>query len=572
MKNIPRFLYLLIVLCCISLTANQATAQNTFDQIYDIIQVRCTGCHGGGSPSGNLDMDVPKIDLYNTIVSGTPTNPAAVAKGWKLIDPGYPERSYILHKIARDAWDTGFSLTIAQGDAMPPSPQAPLSHKETELFRQWILDAAPFTGQVVDPLVLEEYYETGIALPGIEAPEPPASNEGFQIRLGPIFLAPQQEIEFFKRYDLQDTNPIDVNKLKVVMNDESHHFIIYRTADNSTGIYPQGIRDGSLSQFADLDGRIISTWQNNGTFDLPEGTAYKWGENTELDLNFHLRNYSVTGIVKAEVYINVYTQPGGSAPIEMFSELLPVGLYQQFFGAPLGNGLVIPANGNEVTFTDHVRIPNFPGIPFYAGTWHIWSLSSHTHARGTDFDIYMAEAGGAKGEQIYEGFFNTNYTFNQGFYDWEHPATRFFEPLLPVPMGLSGGLVQEAKFVNDGEQTLFWGDTTEDEMMITIVQYTEEALSTSTKILEGINENKLTIMPNPFKDQTTIQYELDESANVRVEVYNAIGKQMAVLTNQIQQPGVHQVDYKNTNLAKGLYFIRLTVDGKQITKKVLAVN
>jgi len=112
--------------------AAQVSAQSTVSSINNIFQASCTaGCHSASSPSGNLilDTDGDLTALYNNLVGVTPTNPAAAAKGYKLIDPGYPANSFLLRKCAYDAWDDTYDLPIQQGAAMPQG-QAPLAKED----------------------------------------------------------------------------------------------------------------------------------------------------------------------------------------------------------------------------------------------------------------------------------------------------------------------------------------------------------------------------------------------------------------------------------------------------------
>jgi len=64
-------------------------------------------------------------------------------------------------------------------------------------------------------------------------------------------------------------------------------------------------------------------------------------------------------------------------------------------------------------------------------TVHIWSLGSHTHKYGTDFDIYLND-NGTYGEQVYEGDYNFDYTINQGYYNYAEPAFRTFDDYLTI--------------------------------------------------------------------------------------------------------------------------------------------
>ena len=65
--------------------------------------------------------------------------------------------------------------------------------------------------------------------------------------------------------------------------------------------------------------------------------------------------------------------------------------------------------------------------------------------------------------------------------------------------------------------------------------------------------------PNPFNPSTTIRYALPRASNVSVIVYNALGQQVAIIVNEQQEAGYHDVVFAGTNLASGVYFYRLSV-------------
>ena len=63
--------------------------------------------------------------------------------------------------------------------------------------------------------------------------------------------------------------------------------------------------------------------------------------------------------------------------------------------------------------------------------------------------------------------------------------------------------------------------------------------------------------PNPFNPAANIRYQLAQQADVRVNVYDVVGRRVATLVNEVQQPGVYTVQFDGSNLASGIYFLRL---------------
>ncbi|MFZ5517623.1 MAG: DUF3160 domain-containing protein [Candidatus Zhuqueibacterota bacterium] len=69
----------------------------------------------------------------------------------------------------------------------------------------------------------------------------------------------------------------------------------------------------------------------------------------------------------------------------------------------------------------------------------------------------------------------------------------------------------------------------------------------------------LTNYPNPFNPRTTIQYQLDKAAFVRLEIYNINGHRIRTLVNEVQTSGVYAVrwdgrDESGRAVASGVYF------------------
>jgi hypothetical protein len=506
---------------------NSLRAQtSTLQDVQAVFNTSCTfsSCHDASTPAAGLNLSGTAIDIYNALVNQDPINPQAAGKGYKLVSPGLPDKSFLMHKLARASWDDYYGLGAGEGDPMPTS--GPLADEDIELVRQWIQFGAPLTGEVVDPDILSDYYSGGLGKAKLPKPEAPFEGEGVQIRLGTVFLSPGQEFEYFYKMPVRFDDSTEVTRTQVFFNDESHHFILYRYPNQSSAdSYRWGLREIYEPGGApDNDVQVVAAWQDPYDIQLPEGSAYFWGDRETLDMNFHIFNDDIDSVLAADVYVNLYTRPRDpSQPtVEMFSQILPIDLIDALAGTGwIGQSLVIPGDGAEHSFEDEIWFPLGE-----APTWHLWYLSSHTHERGVDYDVYLRNSG----EQIFEGFYNVDYSFNQGFYDWEHPPVRIFDELLPIYMGIGGGIRHEATYINNTGSTITWGDRTTDEMMLLLVQYTEEPLPSISNVEEPGAPGEglaLTLSPNPAHHQTSLRWTQRNTGKVQISIYDAMGRLVA---------------------------------------------
>jgi hypothetical protein len=55
----------------------------------------------------------------------------------------------------------------------------------------------------------------------------------------------------------------------------------------------------------------------------------------------------------------------------------------------------------------------------------------------------------------------------------------------------------------------------------------------------------------------SLKYELPSSSQVRLSVYDMLGREVSVLVNERRDAGVHEVTFDGSSLASGVYFYRL---------------
>lgn len=539
---------ILFVLAAILLSVNTVSAQSTFSRVHEILQANCTtsGCHGSDNTQV-FDVSGSAQDVYTAIVGVAATNATAASKNNKLVYPGHPHRSFLLRKVI-NGLEAALALEGTEGNACPQGAAA-LANAEIELIRQWIMFGAPQSGKVVEEQLLIDFYN-GKGLAEIQAPPAPPAEQGFQVHDGPIFLAPGEEKEFQWKYNTE-LPAQEVVRVEARLSPQSHHYIVYKYNENFGNTIEEGHVEitSIVGQFdVQINGSMIATWQYNRDHELPAGTAYYWEENAVMSSNFHVRNYSDDSILAAHAYLNVYTEAPGSGNVQMFSELAVYGgLFNPF-------ALTVPPGVSTLSFVQVVP-----------ETRHFWILQAHTHKYGDDYDIFLRNSDGSRGDQIYEGFYNYDGGFNKGYYDYAHPPVLEFSPMRTIDM--NNGLVHEAKFDNTGNATVNFGLTTADEMFITYMHYTKELPTAIRETKE--NEIPLSIYPNPTTGAFNISYSMPETANLKVELFNMLGECVAVLKNETVLKGTYWENMGASNLAKGIYFVRLSSPNHSGTTKVV---
>ena len=75
----------------------------------------------------------------------------------------------------------------------------------------------------------------------------------------------------------------------------------------------------------------------------------------------------------------------------------------------------------------------------------------------------------------------------------------------------------------------------------------------------------LQVYPNPFNHQAAISFKLQASSQVELKVFDITGREVASLVTGHLSLGKHKVVWDAEGMGSGVYFVRMEVDGGQLT-------
>jgi Secretion system C-terminal sorting domain len=75
--------------------------------------------------------------------------------------------------------------------------------------------------------------------------------------------------------------------------------------------------------------------------------------------------------------------------------------------------------------------------------------------------------------------------------------------------------------------------------------------------------------PNPFNPSTKISFELKESGNAKIAVFDILGNEVDLLTDKYYTKGYYELDFSANNLSSGIYFYKLESNNLVQVKKMI---
>jgi hypothetical protein len=71
---------------------------------------------------------------------------------------------------------------------------------------------------------------------------------------------------------------------------------------------------------------------------------------------------------------------------------------------------------------------------------------------------------------------------------------------------------------------------------------------------------------------TELEYDVPEAAPVRIVVYDLLRRQVVTLVDRTEKAGTHRVQFDGSDLASGMYLVRLVTDGAVHTQRISLVR
>lgn len=78
--------------------------------------------------------------------------------------------------------------------------------------------------------------------------------------------------------------------------------------------------------------------------------------------------------------------------------------------------------------------------------------------------------------------------------------------------------------------------------------------------------------PNPFNPATSIKFDIPQKSNVKLVVYDLLGKEIMTLVNGTLDAGTHNINFNGGSLSSGIYFYKLQSGSFVETKKMLLLK
>ncbi|MFH1196473.1 MAG: FG-GAP-like repeat-containing protein [bacterium] len=140
-----------------------------------------------------------------------------------------------------------------------------------------------------------------------------------------------------------------------------------------------------------------------------------------------------------------------------------------------------------------------------------------------------------------------------------------------LPDFLGGAALELIDLDNDGDKDIIAGAGILGDLYWLENKTIATNISDDTQISETsyeLNQN----YPNPFNNTTVFSWRLAVGSEVTLKMYNVLGKEVAVLVDENQSAGLHNIVFDASQLSSGVYYYTLRADKYFCTKKLILIK
>lgn len=83
------------------------------------------------------------------------------------------------------------------------------------------------------------------------------------------------------------------------------------------------------------------------------------------------------------------------------------------------------------------------------------------------------------------------------------------------------------------------------------------------------SQAEITVYPNPSHDEASITVKIIEPSTISASVYNSIGQLITEILPANYEPGLEKIDFGFNNLAKGIYYVKTTINNRDTVLKFI---
>ncbi|HZX63656.1 MAG TPA: T9SS type A sorting domain-containing protein [Bacteroidales bacterium] len=164
-----------------------------------------------------------------------------------------------------------------------------------------------------------------------------------------------------------------------------------------------------------------------------------------------------------------------------------------------------------------------------------------------------------------------SYSTNQGdTWSVNEKLSDSFDPHIGYPQQDKMGDYFDMESGNTGAH-LAWANTLNGEEDV-YYSFINPLITGTGDIPKTDNYLSVTCYPNPFRDLTTIRYQIPGEGVVKLSVYNVYGQEITTLVNKKQTAGIYNVTFSADMLPAGYYFCRLTPGAHSETTRLVIMK